>query len=171
MTDASVEEIAVKLLAGCGYTVSTAESCTGGLVAGCIMNVPGASDVYNAGFITYSNEAKIKYLGVKRETLDKYGAVSEQTAREMAAGTAAAAEADVGLSTTGIAGPGGGTDEKPVGLVYTGCSVRGNVTVRKCMFSGTRQQIRNSAVTAVLELLIESLRDSRKTDQTDRCTM
>ncbi|MBR6159030.1 MAG: nicotinamide-nucleotide amidohydrolase family protein, partial [Lachnospiraceae bacterium] len=116
MTDASVEEIAVKLLAGCGYTVSTAESCTGGLVAGCIMNVPGASDVYNAGFITYSNEAKIKYLGVKRETLDKYGAVSEQTAREMAAGTAAAAEADVGLSTTGIAGPGGGTDEKPVGL-------------------------------------------------------
>ena len=107
-----VNEI-VNLLAEKGLKVSTAESCTGGLLAGTIVNVPGASNVFGAGFITYSNDAKRKYLGVGKKTLKKYGAVSRECAKEMAKGVAKEAKADIGIATTGIAGPGGGTDEKP----------------------------------------------------------
>ena len=103
-------------------------------MAATIVNVSGASEVFQAGFVTYANEAKEKELGVKSETLQTYGAVSEKTAKEMAIGCAAHAKAQVGISTTGIAGPGGGTAEKPVGLVYIGCAVRSNVYVEK-MFS------------------------------------
>ena len=112
-----LEEEIVKKLLEKQYTVTTAESCTGGLLAGRILNVPGASSVYNEGHITYSNEAKERLLGVSHETLVRYGAVSRQTAEEMARGAARAAKAEIGLSTTGIAGPGGGTKEKPVGLI------------------------------------------------------
>ena len=108
---------------------------------------------------------KKKYLGVTDATLEKYGAVSEQTAKEMAEGTAKEAGAEVGLSTTGIAGPGGGSAEKPVGLVYIGCCVCGSVTVKECRFSGTREQIRKSAVTAVLELLNSCL-ENKNGDRT-----
>ena len=134
-------------------TITTAESCTGGLLAGRILNVSGASSVYNEGHITYSNEAKERLLGVAHETLETYGAVSEQTAGEMAKGAARVANADVCLSTTGIAGPTGGTPEKPVGLVYVGCYYNGEVTVEECRFQGSREGNRNAAVEAALQLL------------------
>lgn len=149
----NLESKIVQKLIDKGYTITTAESCTGGLLAGRILNVAGASEVFNEGHITYSNEAKERLLGVSHETLEKYGAVSRQTATEMALGAAKAAKAEVGLSTTGIAGPGGGTPEKPVGLIYVGCSINGQVTVEECRFSGNREENRNAAVEAVLQLL------------------
>lgn len=151
--DISLETAAVQLLKDCGLTITCAESCTGGLLSGRIINVPGVSDVYQAGFITYSNKAKHKLLGVRNSTLKKYGAVSPQTAREMAAGAARVTKSDVALAVTGIAGPDGGTPEKPVGLVYIGCSVKGKVTVKKYKFSGDRTQIRVSTVAAALKLM------------------
>ena len=156
----NLEEKVVKELIKRNYTITTAESCTGGLLAGRILNVSGASAVYNEGHITYSNEAKERLLGVAHETLESYGAVSEQTAGEMAAGAARAAKAEVGLSTTGIAGPGGGTPEKPVGLVYVGCALNGKVTVKECRFQGDREANRNSAVEEALQLLWNILTNS-----------
>ena len=152
-----IEEKIVQVLKNKGYTITTAESCTGGLLAGRILNVSGASAVYNEGHITYSNEAKERLLGVSHDTLEQFGAVSEQIAAEMALGAARVASANVGLSTTGIAGPGGGTPEKPVGLVYIGCAINGDVTVKECRFAGNREENRNAAVEAVLELLIDEL--------------
>ena len=145
-----LEEELVTLLKEKGYTVTTAESCTGGLVSGTIVNTAGASDVLN--------EAKEKLLGVSHETLEKYGAVSAQTAKEMAEGAAKAAGANMGLSTTGIAGPGGGTKEKPVGLVYVGCSLNQKTETIECRFSGDRQENRRQAVERVLSLAIEMLK-------------
>lgn len=156
----NLEEQIVRELQNRGYTITTAESCTGGLLAGRILNVSGASAVYNEGHITYSNEAKERLLGVSHNTLEQYGAVSEQTAVEMAEGAARVANANVGLSTTGIAGPGGGTPEKPVGLVYVGCCINGNVTVEECRFSGNREENRNAAVEAVLQLLSKKLKNN-----------
>ena len=132
-----VEDKVVKRLRELGLSITTAESCTGGLLAGTILNVSGASAVYNEGHITYSNDAKERILGVSHETLVQYGAVSEQTAREMAAGAARIANADVALSTTGIAGPGGGTPEKPVGLIYVGCYLKGKITVKNFVCKAT----------------------------------
>lgn len=149
----NLEEKLVQKLLEKGYTLTTAESCTGGLLAGRLLNVSGASAVYNEGHITYSNEAKERLLGVSHETLETYGAVSRETAAEMATGAALAAKADVGLSTTGIAGPTGGTPEKPVGLVYIGCYYNGEVTVEECHFNGNREGNRNAAVEAALQLL------------------
>ncbi len=152
------EEAVVELLTAGRMTVTTAESCTGGLIAGTIVNVAGASDVLNEGYVTYSNEAKERLVGVKHETLEKYGAVSEQTAREMAEGAARSAGADAALSATGIAGPGGGTAEKPVGLVYIGCFLKGRTTVRECRFHGNRQENRLHTVETALEMLRDALR-------------
>lgn len=149
----TMEEAVVRLLVKHGLTVTTAESCTGGMTAAKIVNVSGASEVFNEGYITYSNKAKKKLLGVNKQTLKKYGAVSEQTAAEMALGGAKAAEADVCVAITGIAGPDGGTDEKPVGLVYIGCSVHGDVTVEKHLFHGTRAENREQAAVSALDLL------------------
>ena len=153
----NLEEKIIKELQKRNQTITTAESCTGGLLAGRILNVSGASAVYNEGYITYSNEAKERLLGVSHETLQMYGAVSEQTAAEMALGAAKAAKADVGLSTTGIAGPTGGTPDKPVGLVYVGCYIDGEVTVEECRFTGDREQNRNASVEAALQLLWKEL--------------
>jgi len=158
----SLEEKIVKKVIEKGWTLTTAESCTGGLLAGRILNVSGASAVYNEGHITYSNEAKERLLGVSHETLETYGAVSKETAAEMARGAALSAKAEVGLSTTGIAGPTGGTPEKPVGLVYVGCYCNGVVTVKECRFEGGREQNRNAAVEAALELLWKTLSNSQK---------
>ena len=105
------------------------------------------------GAVTYSNEAKHNRLGVKNETLDKYGAVSEETAREMAIGIAKTAGTDVSIVTTGIAGPGGGTEEKPVGLVYVGVYVQGEVTIQRCIFNGNRSRIRLQATMTGLDML------------------
>ncbi len=156
----NLEEQIVRELQNRGYTITTAESCTGGLLAGRILNVSGASAVYNEGHITYSNEAKERLLGVSHDTLEQYGAVSRQTAAEMAIGAARVANANVGLSTTGIAGPGGGTPEKPVGLVYVGCCINSEVTVEECRFSGNREENRNAAVEAVLQLLSKKLKNN-----------
>lgn len=154
----ALEDEVVALLKEKGFTLTTAESCTAGLVAGRIMNVAGASAVYGEGYITYSNEAKEKLLGVCHNTLECYGAVSKETAAEMALGAAKAAGADAAISVTGIAGPDGGTEEKPVGLVYIGCSILGNVRVERCRFSGSRQENRQSSVECALQLLREELK-------------
>ncbi|HIW41396.1 MAG TPA: nicotinamide-nucleotide amidohydrolase family protein [Candidatus Mediterraneibacter vanvlietii] len=153
----SLEESVVEILAQKKMTVTTAESCTGGLIAGTLVNVAGASDVLNEGYVTYSNDAKERLVGVKHETLEEYGAVSEQTAREMAEGAAKAAGADAALSATGIAGPGGGTEEKPVGLVYIGCYVNGETTVKECRFEGSRMENRLHTVETALQLLLRQL--------------
>ena len=149
----TLEDALVKLLKKNGLTVTTAESCTGGLLAGRLVNVPGVSDVFKTGFVTYSNRMKRKLVGVKKETLKEYGAVSPQTAEEMAVGAARAAGADVAVSVTGIAGPDGGSEEKPVGLVYMACFVCGNVWVEQFHFKGNRAKIRESSVAAALTLM------------------
>ena len=153
----STEEQVVRLLKERNLTITAAESCTGGLIAGTLVNVAGASDVFGEAYVTYSNEAKQRLVGVRAETLERFGAVSEETAYEMAAGAARVAGADVGLSSTGIAGPGGGTPEKPVGLVYIGCCVRGEVQVQRLNLHGDREQNRMDTVKAALELAAEML--------------
>lgn len=149
----TLEEAVIGLLKEKGMTLTTAESCTGGLLAGRLLNVSGASAVYEEGHITYSNHAKEKILGVSHETLEVHGAVSPQTACEMALGAAKAAGADAALSVTGIAGPSGGTKEKPVGLVYIGCCVNGEVRAEKYQFTGNRSKNREQAVVKALTLL------------------
>lgn len=146
----------VEQLSRCGYSVATAESCTGGLIASTIVDIPGASDCFNEGYITYSNEAKMKNLGVKDSTLQCYGAVSSQTASEMAKGVRRRADADFGLSSTGIAGPGGGSPTKPVGLVYIGCAYgQDKCKVVELHLKGDRTQVRNAAAKSAIELLGE----------------
>ncbi len=156
MQTALAEEV-VKLLKEAEMTVTTVESCTGGLLSGTLVDVSGASDVFKQGFVTYANEAKVSMVGVKETTLEAYGAVSEQTAREMAEGGARAAKADAALSVTGIAGPGGGSAEKPVGLVYIGCCVNGNTVVERNIFSGSRREVREQSVLGALALLKKQL--------------
>ncbi len=151
--DVTLEMAVMQILNENKMTLSTAESITGGMISSRLINVPGASDVIKIGFITYSNKAKRKYLGVKRSTLDKYGAVSEQCAKEMAKGGAAAAKSDVCVAVTGIAGPTGDTANKPVGLTYIGVCVAGKVKVKEYIFDGNREKIRQSATTAALTLL------------------
>lgn len=153
----SVEEKVVELLLEKGFTITCAESCTGGLVCGKLVNVSGVSEVLKSSVVTYAEEAKMKFLGVKKETLDLYGVVSAETVCEMAEGALQLAEADVALSVTGIAGPGGGSVQKPVGLVYMACNIRGDVTVKRHVFSGDREQIREKSVQTVLELAYEKL--------------
>ena len=153
-----VNEI-VKLLCEKNKFVSVAESCTGGMVSSAIVNVSGASGCFCEGYVTYSNEAKEKNLGVSHETLEKYGAVSEQTARQMAQGVRKQAGADFGVATTGIAGPDGGTKEKPVGLVYIACDSAAGTKVIRCVFSGNRKEVRCQATDKALELLLESIRE------------
>lgn len=155
--DETLEMAVVKLLLKYGLTVTTAESCTGGLLAGRIINVPGASEVFREGFITYSNKAKRKYLEVSKSTLKKYGAVSGQTAREMAAGGVFAADCDVCVAVTGIAGPDGATEEKPVGLVYIATYMKKKITVEKYQFKGNREKVREQAVVKALDLLRRSI--------------
>lgn len=156
----TLEQAVVKLLKKYELTVTTAESCTGGLLAGRIINVPGASEVYNEGFITYSNKAKRKYLDVSKSTLKKYGAVSEQTAREMATGGVFATDSDACVAVTGLAGPDGGTEEKPVGLVYIATYMKDKVNVEKYQFKGNRAKIREQAVVKALDLLRRSILDN-----------
>lgn len=148
----TLEKTLLDLLRENEMTVTCAESCTGGMLSARLINVAGASDVYRVGLVTYANEAKSRFLGVRETTLRTYGAVSAQTAEEMALGAAAAAEADVSVAVTGIAGPDGGTKEKPVGLVYIACYVRGKTTVRQYHFAGNRAKVREAAVAAALSL-------------------
>lgn len=155
--DETLEMALTKLLIKKKYTMTTAESCTGGMIAARMVNAPGVSAVLKSGFITYANEAKEELLGVPHDTLEKFGAVSRETAEEMAEGAVKAAHTDAAIAVTGIAGPDGGTKEKPVGLVYIGVNVRGNVEVREYHFSGSRQKIRESVTAAALTFLREKL--------------
>lgn len=144
------------LLEARGWRVSTAESCTGGLVAGAITDVAGSSAWFERGFVTYSNEAKIEMLGVRTETLAAHGAVSEATAREMAVGALARSGSDLTAAVTGIAGPSGGSAEKPVGLVCFAWAQRGGA-ILSCTrrFAGGRAAVREAAVVTALDGLIE----------------
>ena len=150
-----IEEKLVQSLAEMGLTVSTAESCTGGMVASTIIDVSGASDVYNEGFITYSNEAKMKYLNVSEEVLDSFGAVSEETVKQMVSGCRKATGSDVAIATSGVAGPGGGSVEKPVGLVYIGCAYKDIIEVRAYKFEGNRTEIRTQATNEAINMAME----------------
>ncbi len=151
--DTTLEKAVVDLLLANGLTVTTVESCTGGLLAGRLINVPGVSEVFKSGHITYSNKAKRKLVSVKKTTLDKYGAVSAKVVKEMARGATMFNHADVAVAISGIAGPDGGTEEKPVGLVYIGCSVCGEITTAEYHFTGTREKIRECAVAEGLILM------------------
>ena len=151
--EVTLEKAVLDLLLANKLTLTCAESCTGGLLSARLVNVPGSSEVFKSGLVTYSNKAKRKLLGVKKSTLQKHGAVSSQTAEEMAKGAAFISKCDVTVSVTGIAGPDGGTEEKPVGLVYIACNVKGKVTVREYHFSGSREKVRTSAVSAALTLM------------------
>lgn len=153
----SLEEQTVDALLGRNWEITTVESCTGGAVAARIVNVPGASDVLKEGYITYCDAAKMKLAGVRRETLEAYTAVSRQTAEEMALGGIRASGADVALAVTGLAGPGGGTEERPVGLVYVGCAVHERVTVKELHLKGSRRKIRDQAADEALKLALECI--------------
>jgi nicotinamide-nucleotide amidase len=138
------------------WTVATAESCTGGLIAGAITEVAGSSGWFDRGFVTYSNEAKIEMLGVRPDTLAAHGAVSEATAREMAAGALDRSGADVAVAVTGVAGPAGGTPEKPVGLVcFAWASRHASVEAHTERFAGDRAGVRAATVDVALQGLIE----------------
>lgn len=159
---ASAAHSLVKLLCEKKKIIATAESCTGGLVSGSITAVPGSSEVFGFGVCTYANEAKMKLLGVKQETLKEFGAVSEQTAMEMADGVRKLSGSDIALSLTGIAGPGGGTEEKPVGLVYLGVSVGEKLYAKKMLLGqhATRDReyirklaVKNALMTAIHEIM------------------
>ena len=151
--EVTLEKAVADLLLANDLTVTCAESCTGGLLSARLINVPGVSEVYKAGVVTYSNKAKRRLLGVKKPTLDKHGAVSAKTATEMVKGAAMFAKADVAVAITGIAGPDGGTKEKPVGLVYIACMVKDEVIVKEYHFKGNRSKIRESTVAAALTLM------------------
>ncbi len=149
----TLEETIIQLLKEQELTLTTVESCTGGMLSARLTNVAGVSAVFKQGFITYSNKAKRKFVGVKKMTLKKYTAVSEQTAWEMARGGAILTNSDVCVSVTGYAGPDGGEDGQPVGLVYIGCNVKGRIEVEEFHFSGDRREIRELAVVKALTLL------------------
>ncbi len=146
------EQIISKLIEN-NITISTAESCTGGSLGKIITSVPGASSIYGYGFITYANEAKEKILGVSRETLEKHGAVSPATALEMAKGAREVSGSDIAVSVTGIAGPGGGTAEKPVGLVYIAIADKNGEECRKLNLSGNRDEVREQTCDEVFKLI------------------
>lgn len=149
----TVEQTVAKLKEH-GWHISFAESCTGGLAAGTLVSVPSASAVLDAAFVTYANAAKIKYAHVKEETLRRHGAVSEETAREMAAGVALESGAEVGVGISGIAGPDGGTEEKPVGTVCFGFYIDGKSSSCTCHFENlSRTEVRESAVRFVFKSL------------------
>lgn len=157
-----IEETLADLLLKKGLTLTTAESCTGGLISSKIVSIAGVSAVFKGGFVTYANEAKVKLLGVKEETLAQFGAVSEQTAYEMALGAANSLNADVAVAVTGIAGPDGGTKDKPVGLVYIGFYVCGNVYVNEYYFNGTRTQIREQTAERAMQQLAEYIASDKE---------
>ena len=161
MFDKDINILASSLLEAArqrGLMIAAAESCTGGLVAGALTNVAGSSDVVDRGFVTYTNEAKQQVLGVSVKSLDQWGAVSEAVAKEMAYGALANSMADIAVSTTGIAGPGGGSEEKPVGTVWFAVAHIGEPpsAIRR-QFDGDREEVRQQAVSVALSLMLEAI--------------
>lgn len=162
MNDKETREAAIRVFELCrarAFTLVTAESCTGGLVAAAITDIPGSSDVFDRGFVTYSNEAKMKLLGVSEDLLAQHGAVSAECAKAMALGALNAAGTSIAVSITGIAGPGGGSAQKPVGLVYMACANReGTLHARECRFGDLgRDEVRRRSVIAAFALIEELL--------------
>lgn len=151
--DEEIEEVVSKLLIDRNIKISTAESCTGGMIASRLIGVPGVSEVFLEGAVTYSNEAKMRTLNVKEETLKKFGAVSAETAMEMAEGIAKRTGSDISVVTTGIAGPGGGTEDKPVGLVYFGLYYKEKTYTYRYVFNGDRNKVRLKAAVTALDLV------------------
>lgn len=156
-----MEEWIVHYLLEHNMTMTTVESCTGGMIASRIVNVSGASRVFEEGYVTYSNHAKEKLVSVKAETIDKYNVVSREVAAEMAVGGAEASEADVAVSVTGVAGPEGGTDTIPVGTVCIGVYVKGKLKTERYLFTGDRMQVRISACDKALELVKKMLEECK----------
>ena len=153
----SLEEKVISKLKEKSFHVTCAESCTGGMIAATLVNVAGVSDVFMESYVTYANASKHKLIGVKEETLETFGAVSRQVAEQMAEGAAKAASAQTAVAVTGIAGPDGGTPDKPVGLVYIGCFVDGKTVVTENHFEGSRMEIRKQTTQAALTLLYNCL--------------
>lgn len=155
--EVTLEDVIGEMLVNRGLTISTAESCTGGMVSSRLINYPGISQSLLEGVVTYSNEAKMNRINVKKEILEKFGAVSHEVASQMAEGVAKTSGADIGISTTGVAGPGGGTAEKPVGRVYVGLYYKGKITTKELNLVGDRQKIRSKATINVLDMLRREL--------------
>ena len=154
----TIEEQVVNKLIGRGFRISFAESCTGGLCCGTLVNVSNASKVLDMSFVTYANEAKVELINVNPETIENYGVVSEQVAGEMCKGVAEKAHSEVGVGITGVAGPTGGTAKKPVGMVCFGFYVLGNVTTRTMQFGNIgRNEVRSKSVDFVFNTLAELL--------------
>lgn len=154
----SLEEQLVNKLIEKNWHIACAESCTGGLIASRIVNVANASKVFDVSFVTYANEAKMKYLGVSGNTILQHGVVSEEVVFEMAAGVAKEAESEVGIAISGIAGPSGGTDKKPVGMVCFGFYVNGHVTTKTCQFGNPgRNEVRALSTEYALKTALELL--------------
>lgn len=155
----TLEEELVDLLIEKNYHISFAESCTGGLCAATLVNVANASKVFDMSFVTYANEAKTNLLGVSEETIKKHGVVSEEVAREMAQGVAKKAKSEIGVGVSGIAGPSGGTAEKPVGMVCFGFCINGKtITATKQFGEIGRNEVRNSSVRFVYQTLINLIK-------------
>ena len=155
MDNDTLAELLVKKMIAKELTLATAESCTGGLIGHTITNISGASDVFVGGVIAYSNEVKMSLLGVSGDTLDSVGAVSEDVARQMAVGARDCFRADIAVGVTGIAGPSGGTVEKPLGLVYVGVAWSGGCDVMRNVFPGSRLEVKQATVTQALEMILE----------------
>ena len=153
-----LEEELGKLLKSHNLTIATAESCTGGLIANRITNIPGCSKYFERGVISYSNRSKTELLEIPIKTLEQFGAVSSETARAMAIGIRRIAKTDLGLAVTGIAGPSGGTPEKPVGLVYIALALEDKVEAHDFRFSGSRIEIKHQTTYASLGVVVEYLR-------------
>ncbi len=152
-----IEKRIGKMLKERGLKIAVAESCTGGLISSRITDISGASDYFEAGITTYSNESKIRVLNVPEDIIDRYGAVSEETAKAMAEGVKKTVHADIGVSVTGIAGPTGGTEGKPVGTVFIGLATKKATYVRKFFFDGNRLEIRRKTSDAAFMLVEEYL--------------
>lgn len=164
LLDLAKSVIAAAKATGCKLT--TAESCTGGLIGGCLTAVPGSSAVYIGGFITYSNESKSRLLGVPRDAITEFGAVSDVVAAAMAEGALAQTDADFAIAVTGIAGPNGGSKEKPVGLVYLSVARRdSDALIKRYVFAGTRSDIRRASVAAAMELLLGQIESAADEDE------
>ena len=149
-----LDKALVETLKNKSLTITTAESCTGGMVASSIVNISGASDIFKEGYITYSNEAKERILGVKHETLEKYKAVSAETAAQMAEGAVRISKADISVSVTR-------EDDKPVGLVYIGCCYKGETHVKECDLSGDRHTIRCQSTKEALKFVLDIIKTNR----------
>ena len=153
-----IEDQVFQLLKQHRITLSTAESATGGMIASLLVNVPGVSEFFQEGYVTYSNDAKVKMIGVDRMLIDTYGVVSSEVAENMAISVAKTAETDAALSVTGVAGPDGGTLDCPVGTIYISCFFKGKTVTEHHVFAGDRLEIRKAAAERALELLIEQIK-------------